>query len=431
MAKGRFEKTGTRFLLYPQAPFLEGFSEPEVVTISSPVGSLGPGPQDERMYTVYPVGKPTHYGQHQTERGDSVLFLPPWTDEIYDPPEPGPDGHFDHLEPGTKQFEAAHVFASARFTLDVWEGYFDRQIPWHFREDYDRLEISLIPKVDNAFMGWGFLETGALYVDGNYRPFALNFDVVAHEIGHGIIYSEVGMPSRTEENPEYYGFHESAADLVALVAALHFNSVVDTVLGNTRGNLYTMNKLSRFAETSPNGQIRLAANDHVLSEFAEGWDSEHKLSQPLTGAMFDILVDVFHENLLEQGLIPPEMEDLSDKLEGSDDYSDIMQERFDHFYAQNPEGFREALLLARDYLGTYLADAWIMLTTETLSYKGVGEALLEIDNFITGGRYQTIIRNNFLSRDIGRVVAGPRVAKPDKTSHAFSDRTLSPRDFQR
>lgn len=184
---------------------------------------------------------------------------------------------------------------------------------------------------------------------------------------------------RNVENGEYYGFHESAADLVALITTLHFPSVVDTILENTHGNLYTMNKLSRFAELSDNKQIRLAANNRVLSEFAEGYDDEHDLAQPLTGAMFDILVDVFHENLVEAGLISPEMEDLSDKLEGDPRYSDILQEHFDRRYSENPQGFRTALLKARDYLGSYLADAWQMLDADLLSYLGVGQALLEDD----------------------------------------------------
>ena len=420
------EATGTRFRLFPQSPEVDEDKMPETVYVSSPAGSLLPGPADERMYTVFPIGKQTHYGMHENDNGEPLLFLPPWHAEVHPPAEAGPDGHFDHLEPGSREFESAHLFGCARFTLDVWERYFDRKIEWHFRDDYDRLELSLLPSVDNAFMGWGFLEAGGIEVEENYSAFFLNFDVIAHEIGHGIIYSEIGMPSQDGTNSEYFGFHESAADLVALLASLHFDSVTNGVLDNTSGNLYTLNRLSRFAETSDNTQIRMAANDKVLSEFIDGWDSEHKLSQPLTGAMFDILVDVFHENLLDEGLVSAEMEDLSDKLEGDESYSIIMQEKFDHFYRQNPEGFKEALLLARDYLGTYLADAWRLLDSETLSYQGVCIALQDVDKFITGGRYSHIIANNFRMREIGLVKPGPRLEKMAPNSHLFSDRTITP-----
>jgi hypothetical protein len=421
------EPPGTRFLLFPQAPFLDDFQEPELVEVSSPPGTVGPGPSNARMYTVHPVGKPTHYGAVEPGPGGPGLYLPPWRGRILDPALPDEAGNFDHIDPSDPSFEAAHLFGSAHFAMDVWEGYFGRPIPWHFARDYARLELSILPSLDNALIGWGFLETGGTTeYGGEYRPYSLNFDVVAHEIGHAVIYSEVGIPSPENASGEYYGFHESAADLVALLTSLHFGSVVDDVLESTHGNLYTLNKLSRFAELSTNRQIRLAANDRVLSEFARGWTDEHELAQPLTGAMFDILVDVFHERLLARGLISQEMEDLSDQLEGDPDYGEIMQTLFDARYALDPEGFRLALLEARDYLGSYLADAWAMLDPNMLSYYGVGQALEEVDLAITGGQFLRIIRGNFQMREIGLIVPGPRLEPPGADSHSASVRTLVP-----
>ncbi len=424
------QTSGTRFKLFPQAPAVDDDGLPETVQVSSPPGSVGIGPQDDRMYAVNTIGKPHHYGMHTGDGGNQFLYLPPWDGDIHAPAEPDAEGHFDHLEPGTPQFDIAHLFGSARFTLDVWERYFDQPLDWHFRNDYDRLELSIMPGVDNAFLGWGFLEAGGTTVDGVYRPFWLNFDVIAHEVGHAIIYSNVGMPDEQADNAEYFGFHESAADLTALIASLHFDSVVNKLLDNTSGNLYTFNRLNRFAETSDNQQIRIAANDSLLSDFSAGWDSEHKLSQPLTGAMFDVLIDVFHENLLDAGLISPQMEDLSDKLEDDPSYTAIMQRQFDAAYVRNPQGFKDALLLARDYLGTYLADAWRMLEPATISYRGVGNALIDIDAEITGGRFRRIIKGNFETRDIGWAHPGPRLKKPDAESHLFSDRTVTPDNFR-
>ena len=421
------EPPGTRFLLFPQAPFLDNFQEPELVEVSAPPGTVGPGPSGARMYTIHPVGKPTHYGAVEPGPGGAGLYLPPWRGRILDPALPDEDGNFDHIDPSDPSFEAAHLFGSASFALDVWEGYFGRPIPWHFARDFDRLELSILPSLDNALIGWGFLETGGTTEhDGEYRSYSLNFDVVAHEIGHAIIYSEVGIPSPGMEGGEYYGFHESAADMVALLASLHFGSVVEEVLERTHGNLYTLNVLSRFAELSSNKQIRMAANDRVLSEFAQGWTDEHDLAEPLTGAMFDILVDVFHERLLLRGLITPQMEDLSDRLEGSPEYGDVMQALFDARYALDPEGFRLALLEARDYLGSYLADAWTMLDPDKLNYLGVGQALEEVDRAITGGQFLPIIRGNFRMREIGLIVPGPRLRPPGADSHSVSARTLVP-----
>ncbi len=424
---GNEELPGTRFLLFPQSPFSKGNSTPELVEISAPPGTIGPGPSGPRMYTVNPVGKTTPYGAIVPGPNGPGMYLPPWDGFIQPPAEPDEFGNFFHIKPSDPSFEAAHLFGSAHFTMDVWEGYFGRPIPWHFGRQFERLELSLLPSLDNAHIGWGFLETGGTDEHGGeYRPYSLNFDVVAHEIGHAIIYSVIGLPVSEDASGEYYGFHESAADLVAMLASLHFGSVVDDLLENTRGNLYTFNRLNRFAELSDNAQIRMAANDRVLSEFAHGWSSEHALSEPLTGAMFDILIDIYHERLLVHGLIPPEVEDLSDQLEGSPEYSDVMQQYFDVLYADDPEGFRKSLLEARDFLGSYLADAWEMLDADMLSYFGVEKALLTVDQEITGGAFGNIIEGNFRMREIGLTTAGPRLAEPDDTSHAASVRTRVP-----
>ena len=52
-----------------------------------------------------------------------------------------------------------------------------------------------------------------------------------------------------------------------------------------------------------------------MAEFALQYKDEHVLSQPLTGAIFDILADLFHESLVERGLISREIEDSADIAE--------------------------------------------------------------------------------------------------------------------
>jgi hypothetical protein len=418
---------GTRFKLYPQPSFLADFKTPETVYISSPPGSIGPGPSDERIYTVFPVDKPKPYGVDASPQGFEKIALPPWQGLILAPAQPDSMGHFDHLTPGTPQFEAAHLFGTARFVLDIWEKYFGRPIPWHFAQTYDRLELTIQPTLENAFSGYGFIEVGGDWKTGVFRPFSLNFDVIAHEMGHLMVYSEVGLPDPSLSQGEYWGFHESAADLVALVSSLHFDSVVTELLDRTRGNLYTYNVLSRMGELSPEVQIRTAANDVRLSLFSAGWRDEHLLSQPLTGAFFDIFVDIFHENLLDHGLIGPDVEDLSDQLLATPDYAPVMQVLFDQAYGRNPDGFRDALLLTRDILGTYLADTWSQLDAESLNFLKVAEAFEAVDLRLSGGRYHRLIRGNFDMRDIGYVRVGPQLAPLGENSHVNSVRTQVPR----
>lgn len=418
--------TGTRFKIFPQPSFIDAFEEPETVYVSSPAGSLMPGPADHRMYTVFPIDKPAPYGIAPT--GDDDAPMPPWHGDILLPAEPDEEGHFDYLEPGTPQFEAAHLFGIVRFVLDIWEGYFGREIPWHSARHYDRVELSILHSLDNAYSGYGFIEVGAHQKDNDFKPYSLNFDVVAHEVGHAIIYSEVGIPDPHAAIGEYFGFHESAADLVALISSLHFNSVIDHLLLSTRGNLYTLNAANRMAELSDNEQIRIAANDVRLSAFAKGWVKEHKLSQPLTGAFFDIFVDIFHEVLMEEGMISPDVEELSDQLLSSPDYHPVMQRLFDDAFADHPHGFKQALMHARDVMGTYLAETWQRLDADYLDYVDVAEAFLDVDAELSDGRFQRLSFGNFKMRDIGDVRVGPQLAPLDKDSHANSVRTVVPLD---
>ena len=122
-----------------------------IIEVSSPPGSVGPGPANERMYTVAPIGKREPYGIGGSP--ETGMYLPPWDGPIQPPASPDAAGHFDHIQPGDPGFEAAHLFGSAHFTLDVWEGFFGRKIPWHFRRDYDRLELSILPTFNNAYVG--------------------------------------------------------------------------------------------------------------------------------------------------------------------------------------------------------------------------------------------------------------------------------------
>jgi len=422
------ELNGTRVRLFPQTPVGDDELIPETVWLSTPPQRLGPGPSDDRMYVIDPLDKPIPYGNNAAPPNRPPLFqIPPWRGPVYPSALPSPDGHLDHIPLGTPEFEAAHVYGAARFVLDIWEGYLGGPVPWHFRNDHRRLEIVLLRHFDNATAGYGYMEIGSAETqDGDISPFSLNFDLIAHEVGHLLIFSLLGLPDLDQTDGEYYAFHESTADVISLISALHFDSVVEQLLDDTSGNLYTYNQLARIAELSTFEQIRLANNRERMEDYAEGWHNEHHLAQPLTGAMFDILVDIFHEHLLDRGLVSEKAEDLADLLQRDDQAQDIIQTIFDEAYEQAPEGFKEALLDARDDAALGLAATWRSLEVDGLNFRTVGERLLQIDRALNDGRYQRLIANNLGWRQIGEISAGPRLAPPDEQSHIFSPRTLAP-----
>ena len=183
------------------------FGEPETVWVSSPAGSVESGPADDRMYAIDPVGKSSSYGKMENRRGGSQVLPPPWPGQIYPPAQPDADGHFDHIPVESPEFEIAHLFGAVRWTLDIWEEYFGHQIEWHFERHLDRLELVIQRNLEeNAFMGYGFLEVGYHRAkDGEIEPFSLNFDVIAHEVGHCIVYAMIGTPKPGAADAEYSG----------------------------------------------------------------------------------------------------------------------------------------------------------------------------------------------------------------------------------
>lgn len=393
------QKRGTRFLLYAQPPVLASIRGPETVWIAHPPGSIGPGPSDDRMYVVDAVDKNQPY---------DYPYLPPYTGSRNPAVQPGPDGHFDHLtDPWSREFMAAHMYGTLRFVLDAWEKYFGGPIAWHFDEHLPRLE--LIPAVEwnNAQSGFGFIETGfARPGEPDPQPFCLNFDVLAHELGHAFIYALLGTPPADQVRAEYIAFHESAADCVAMIAVMHFDSVVDRLLQRTSGNIYLPNELNRIGELSETEEIRLASQSLTLADVPDlrtplselSQPQRHAMSLPMTGAVFDMLVDVFQELLVEDGLISPKLDEMSrPEVRVADEA--VVQALFDEAYAGRHAEFKAALLDARDYMGRCLAEAWRTLTWD-MRYGDVAAALLAADQRLARGVGRNIMTESLLWRGI-------------------------------
>ncbi|MEM7444274.1 MAG: hypothetical protein AAF414_13195 [Pseudomonadota bacterium] len=362
------QRLGTRFLLYPQVPHLAGYGKPEAVWISTPPDELQPGPADRRMYVVDPLfEKPTY----------EYPYLPPFVGATHPPVEAGPDGHFDHLDVNDRGFVAAHCFAALRRVLDIWESYLGHEIVWHFAETYERMEI--IPQVDwaNAQSGYGYVEMGIDRADnGLVVPYALNFDVLAHELGHAIIFAEMGMPVADSGTSEYFGYHESVSDLISLISLLHFDSAVDRLLRGCKGNLLVMNELSRIAELSGDRQIRIASNERRMSTVTT---EVHDMSRPFTGAIFDTLVEIYHANIIDRGLVEPPVDYDSERLREMDKREiEAVGAAFTDAYEGRHFQCKAALEDARDIVGTGIAQSWSRIAADGFSYAEAGVAIANV-----------------------------------------------------
>ena len=358
---------GTRFLLYPQSPTTPGYDKPELVWISDKQGSILPGPQNARMYVVDPVDPKEPY---------EYPFLPPFHGAKAPPVEPSPDGHFDHLQPGSRAFLCAHAFGCVARILDVWEGYLGHRINWHFADTYERLEI--IPHIDweNAQSGYGMLEFGFRPIAGGVEDlYALNFDVIAHEIGHSILFSEIGMPPvGLPPGPDLHAYHEGVSDLVSLIGMLHFDTAMDRLLRRGSGNLMALNELNRVAELADERQIRIAGNARKMTEVGH---EVHDRSRPFTGGFFDALVQTYHDLAVERGLVELPQGSIADARDIDQDLEQTYARAFEADYDLKHFQLKACLADARDIMALGLAKSWGRLDSNSLTYAGAAFAVCD------------------------------------------------------
>jgi hypothetical protein len=378
---------GTRFLVYPQPPYIPGYEKPETIWVSTPSGGIEAGPSDSQIYVIVPDEPKEPY---------EFPYLPPFEGRSRPPVRSGPEGHFDHLVPGTPDFVAAHAYACVRRVLDICESYHGEAIRWFFEPARQRLEI--IPRLqwDNAHSGFGYLELGEDDMLQERLPLALNFDAIAHETGHLVLLSTLRTPKAPPE--DFFAYHECAADFVSLLSLLHFDTALDRILRRTRGNLLLMNELDRFAELSFERQVRTF--NHSLKMRDVGAEV-HDRARPFMGALFDTLVEIYQILLVERGLSsldPREVEDI--RLE-------LTQKRIDSEFAITRDEYavshfevKAALEEARDIMGLALARSWRAIDPDSVTLESAAEALADALQVGRGERFLQRLIGNFEWREI-------------------------------
>jgi hypothetical protein len=422
---------GTRFRLYPKA--YEGYVEPETVWLSPPPGAIGPGPADGHMHVVDALEKEGPY--------DPPLWVPPYHGRVGPPALPGPDGHFDQIPVDDRVFLSAHTYASARRVLDIWEMFLGRRVHWWHASAYPSLELIPLVQWNNAQSGGGFVEMGArLNNEGVLNLFCLNFEVIAHEVGHAILFSQIGVPDPDRLTPEYLAFQESFSDLIALISVGFFDSVISRLLELTHGSLYVLNLLNRIGEISQTQQIRIADNETRLRDLdglhfdlSTGvWTDDtgagrnaHDLAQPLTGAIFDIMVDIFQDHLAERGLIPPEADPRGWTREDAEAAIEWFDARWGTVFSRFEADFRDAVIEARDTVGRIIALILHRADPNDLTFARIATLFLEASVELGQGHRIGAFRENFLDRDI--VAETPVHTPPPRLRAAGPPPLLRPR----
>jgi hypothetical protein len=212
------------------------------------------------------------------------------------------------MAPDTDQFDAVHTFAVVRLTLTMYQRVLSRAdqaapLPWAWNSGHDTDPLQVfphgLPNVMNAYYSRNdrALKFGDFVPNGSdARIFTCrSFDIVSHETGHAVL---DGLKPKWIQNsapPQTGGLHESFGDLTAIFLALSQFDQVEAVIAQTKADLHDKTFLADMAEQfglalgRPNG-LRNADNDLKLSETG---NEVHAISQVFTGAIYDILADIF------------------------------------------------------------------------------------------------------------------------------------------
>lgn len=215
----------------------------------------------------------------------------------------------DFLFPAdTPQADCAHTFAVARQTLTMFERLRDgTPIPWAWNVGGNTDVLTVHPRAgvtQNAYYSRGQKALKFFYFTpgGSPRPVftCRSFDIVAHETGHAILDGLKPGWLGTGNPPQTGALHESFGDLAALFLALAQLDQVEAFVAMTKANLHAKNFLAALAEQfgaalgRPSG-LRNADNDLKLSQVS---NEVHELSQVFTGAIYDVLADIYaHERV--------------------------------------------------------------------------------------------------------------------------------------
>lgn len=342
-------------VVYPQNPFV---GEPEV-----------------RVMYGEDIRKGLVNSRVQVHDSGGVLALP---DE---------DGNYIY-SPGEPEFDQVNAFYYTTLTLRMYERYAQRQIPWSF----PTARITIDPHAGTSANAY-YNEQEQLLGFHSYRTHnntmrstAQSADIVSHEAAHAVLdglrdlYNEsFGLGARA--------FHESFGDITAVLVALHDDSLIRRVLEWTEGDLHMSNFISELAEHLTD---ELLNSDHLqahsiylrnamnrfmkvpfedLQPFAnnpatELARNEHNYSRLFTGAIYDILIEIY-----------------------------------ERFREKNLPQF-VALHQARDIVGYLLINAIELGPVGELNFADMARAMLSADLIIYNSRYHAIIRVVFAKRQI-------------------------------
>lgn len=211
----------------------------------------------------------------------------------------GNDGQvLDKSSVATFQFHQVSLWATLQGALDFFEegSALGRAIPWAFEGN----RLIVVPHAgygENAFYDRASKSLQFYYFGSEDQTVytCLSVDIINHEFAHAVL-DGVRPLFNESSNPQTAAFHEFVGDLSAILLTLQNGPLRRQLAKSSGGKFEAATTLSSLAEEFGNAvsgrpYLRTARNDRTMAAVANETEP-HRLSEVLTGAMFDVLMAI-------------------------------------------------------------------------------------------------------------------------------------------
>ena len=284
------------------------------------------------------------------------------------------------IGPERRQFDQVQAFVSSQRTLDLFEGYAERRLPWAFESE----TLGVGPHAGegaNAYyqrfaesLSFYYFDSKAL---GKRVQTAQSADVVSHETGHAILDGLKPEYGHTFER-ETKAFHEAFGDCAAMLLTLARPSNCQNILQETGGDLRRENCLSRLGEEFGAAVRRLNQSPKDDRDYLRTHLNDYLYVDPNT--------------------LPSDGP--RDELSGeSHSFCQVWTRGFYHLiedlFRQSGQATPEALQAAGEVAGKLLTLGVEMASPARARYQQIASAMLRADDVLYQGQNRAFIESAF------------------------------------
>ena len=220
-----------------------------------------------------------------------------------------PNANNDYLfDPGQNpiEFDAVHTYSVVRQVLTMYRRAFNRNgITRNFDWQWGSDPLEVFPRAG--------IDANAYYDRNNqslrffyFHPSAnenlplvytcRSFDIVSHEVGHAVLDS-LKPGYWNSWHPQTGGLHEAFGDLTTIFMMLAQLDQCEAIIVESKGDLHAKSFFPAVAEQfgealGRGGGLRNADNDLTLADVS---NQVHDISRVFTGAVYDLLADIFED----------------------------------------------------------------------------------------------------------------------------------------